>query len=103
MSGIYFYGYILFFGCEYGYLFYRDLLLIFYLWNGLFGEIEYFFDRYYGVVNGFVNVDVGEMLFEYVFLEVNGIISFYLVIFGGNIVVVYSNICDNIVYVFDLY
>lgn len=62
-----------------------------------------FFDRYYGVVNGVVNVDVGEMLFEYVFLEVNGIISFYLVIFGGNIVVVYSNIYDNIVYVFYLY
>lgn len=36
-----------------------------------------FFDRYYGVVNGVVNVDVGEMLFEYVFLEVNGIIFGY--------------------------
>lgn len=41
------------------------------------------------------------MSFEHAFLEANGITSFHLVTFGGNTVAVYSNICDNTVYVFD--
>lgn len=100
-NGTHFYGHILSSGREYGYLSHRDLPPTFYSWNGLPGEIEYFFDRYYGVVNGVVNVDAGEMSFEHAFLEANGITSFHLVTFGGNTVAVYSNICDNTVYVFD--
>lgn len=49
-----------------GYFLYRDLLIRVELFDG---NIEFSYDMFYGMVNGVLNNDVGEILFENVIYE----------------------------------
>lgn len=72
-------------------------------WNRDYGEVEYFYDRYYGPVSSQHAVDrnSGQMHFRDAILQALDISSFHLVTFRDSTVAIYYDNFNDVVHLFD--
>lgn len=85
------------------YLYHRDLSINLQNWNRDYGEVEYFYDRYYGLVSSQQAVDrnAGQMHFRDAILQALDITSFHLVTFRDSTVAISYDSFNDVVHLFD--